>query len=362
MKNTYFYYTKMQTFSTYKLYPYGMLMPNRHAESPSGDYRYGYQGSEKDNEIKGEGNSYTTHFRQLDPRIGRWFSIDPVFQPWQSPYCSMDNNPILFNDPKGDKIKYGDASGAERRQLRKMVREAKKQDAGFRQWYRDRKNEDKMNVLRLSDDPNNQPTQFTSPKYIDGSTGRQGVFVTINQNNGTETGGNAGNGTIGGYYFTRLDKTESSTSTKNKGSHAHGPKLPNLTPGFHFDKESQSYKTSINLEHTGGLSISGYVGFSGEGFATATFNITEPNGNVVDNFTVSFFNSSSDASDGPTGPPYGPRLAVTNSKKILIEVTINSETNRANWGLNTTQRRSNTNSNWKFNPKRLFTRERLTNL
>lgn len=65
-------------------------------------YRYGYQGSEKDDEAKGSGNSYTTFFRQLDPRVGRWFSIDPVFQPFQSPYCSMDGNPILKNDPLGD--------------------------------------------------------------------------------------------------------------------------------------------------------------------------------------------------------------------------------------------------------------------
>jgi RHS repeat-associated protein len=55
-----------------------------------------------DKEIKGNGNSYTTEFRQYDPRLGRWMSLDPVFQPHQSPYNSMDNNPIKNNDPKGD--------------------------------------------------------------------------------------------------------------------------------------------------------------------------------------------------------------------------------------------------------------------
>jgi RHS repeat-associated protein len=55
-----------------------------------------------DKELKGDGNSYTTTFRQLDPRLGRWMSLDPVFQPHQSPYNSMDNNPILLNDPLGD--------------------------------------------------------------------------------------------------------------------------------------------------------------------------------------------------------------------------------------------------------------------
>jgi len=68
-------------------------------------YRYGFQGSEKDDEVKGQGNSYTTLYRQLDPRIGRWLSIDPVTQPGQSPYCSMDNNPILNNDVLGNIVK-----------------------------------------------------------------------------------------------------------------------------------------------------------------------------------------------------------------------------------------------------------------
>jgi len=57
---------------------------------------------EMDNETKGEGNSYTTHFRQLDPRIGRWLTIDPIFKDFQSPYVSMSNNPIWRIDPNGD--------------------------------------------------------------------------------------------------------------------------------------------------------------------------------------------------------------------------------------------------------------------
>ena len=65
-------------------------------------YRYGFNGMEKDDEVKGSGNSYTTHFRQLDPRIGRWFSIDPVVHPSQSPYAAIDNSPIYLNDPDGD--------------------------------------------------------------------------------------------------------------------------------------------------------------------------------------------------------------------------------------------------------------------
>jgi len=70
-------------------------------------YRYGFnQGSEKDDEIKGAGNSYTTFFRQYDPRLGRWLSVDPKFNETldQSTYCSFNDNPILYSDPYGDKV------------------------------------------------------------------------------------------------------------------------------------------------------------------------------------------------------------------------------------------------------------------
>jgi hypothetical protein len=58
---------------------------------------------EKDDEVSGSGNSYTTEFRQYDPRIARWKSLDPLFKkfPWQSPYVAFDINPIYFNDPFG---------------------------------------------------------------------------------------------------------------------------------------------------------------------------------------------------------------------------------------------------------------------
>ena len=66
-------------------------------------YRYQFMGYEGDSEVKGEGNSYTTEFRQYDPRVGRWLTIDPLANkfPWQSPYVGFDNNPIFFTDKTG---------------------------------------------------------------------------------------------------------------------------------------------------------------------------------------------------------------------------------------------------------------------
>ena len=87
----------IRTCSDYS--PFGVELDGR---TVSDGYRFGYQGSEKDDEFKGDGNSYTTEFRQLDPGLGRWLSVDPVIQPWQSAYCAMDGNPISKNDILGN--------------------------------------------------------------------------------------------------------------------------------------------------------------------------------------------------------------------------------------------------------------------
>lgn len=84
------------------VYPFGMPQPGRVWDSLS-DYRYGFNGMETDGNVKeGEGKHYTSYFRQYDPRLGRWWSHDPVAQLGESPYAAMYNNPIGFSDPFGD--------------------------------------------------------------------------------------------------------------------------------------------------------------------------------------------------------------------------------------------------------------------
>ncbi|MCK8482199.1 RHS repeat-associated core domain-containing protein, partial [Psychroserpens algicola] len=83
-------------------YPYGMLLPKRHGAVD--DYRYGFNGMEIDNEVKGEGNSYDFGARMYDPRVGRWFAPDKfeVKYPFQSTYAFVSNNPMVFIDPDGN--------------------------------------------------------------------------------------------------------------------------------------------------------------------------------------------------------------------------------------------------------------------
>ena len=80
-------------------YPFGMLKDTGTPDTTS--YLYGFQGQEKDNEIKGDGNSYYTEFRMYDPRVGRWLSVDPV-EYFENGYQAFDKNPIVFIDPRGD--------------------------------------------------------------------------------------------------------------------------------------------------------------------------------------------------------------------------------------------------------------------
>ncbi|WP_324713221.1 RHS repeat-associated core domain-containing protein [Flavobacterium columnare] len=74
-----------------KYYPFGSLIPNRHGASTA--YRYGFQGQEKDDQIKGEGNSLNYTFRMHDPRVGRFFTTDPLFKnyPYNSTYAFSEN-------------------------------------------------------------------------------------------------------------------------------------------------------------------------------------------------------------------------------------------------------------------------------
>ncbi|NHN27954.1 hypothetical protein FIA58_019930 [Flavobacterium jejuense] len=78
-----------------------MTLPGRTHSNTA--YRYGFQGQEKDDELKGEGNSLNYTFRMHDPRVGRFLSLDPVFReyPGISAYSFAANRPIDGIDLNG---------------------------------------------------------------------------------------------------------------------------------------------------------------------------------------------------------------------------------------------------------------------
>jgi RHS repeat-associated protein len=83
-------------------YPFGMLEYGRSFNSSN--YHFGLDGKLKDNETYGNGNEYDFGSRIYDPRLGRWFSVDPEQQKnsFISPYAGLENSPIFFADPDGE--------------------------------------------------------------------------------------------------------------------------------------------------------------------------------------------------------------------------------------------------------------------
>jgi RHS repeat-associated protein len=82
-------------------YPFGMSMPERSLSLSN--YRFGFNGKEKDDEVKGVGNSIDMIGRVLDTRLGRTPTPDPEAKlfPGTSPYAFTENNPINAIDPNG---------------------------------------------------------------------------------------------------------------------------------------------------------------------------------------------------------------------------------------------------------------------
>lgn len=66
-----------------------------------GEYRYGFNGKENDNEVKGDGNHLDFGGYGYDTRLGRRFNVDPIKKHHESPYAAFVNNPIWFVDPTG---------------------------------------------------------------------------------------------------------------------------------------------------------------------------------------------------------------------------------------------------------------------
>jgi RHS repeat-associated protein len=80
--------------------PFGAELDGR---TTSGTYRYLFQAQEMDDEIKGDGNSVNYKYRMHDPRLGRFFSVDPLAAkyPHNSLYAFSENDVIAHVELEG---------------------------------------------------------------------------------------------------------------------------------------------------------------------------------------------------------------------------------------------------------------------
>ncbi|WP_259069334.1 RHS repeat-associated core domain-containing protein [Mucilaginibacter sp. X4EP1] len=84
-------------------YAFGSLMPNL-TYTENNNYKYGFNGKENDNEVKGVGDQQDYGMRIYDPRAGKFLSVDPIgpSYPWYTGYSFAGNNPILNLDLDGE--------------------------------------------------------------------------------------------------------------------------------------------------------------------------------------------------------------------------------------------------------------------
>src|SRR5215510_2541975 len=97
------------------LRPFGMMMPGR--EYQAAPYRFGFNGKENDNDVKGFGNQQDYGMRIYDTRIGRFLSTDPlsIKYPELTPYQFASNRVIDGIDLDGleyfDSKRFGNKQG-----------------------------------------------------------------------------------------------------------------------------------------------------------------------------------------------------------------------------------------------------------
>lgn len=89
--------------------PFGVLLNGRNWSTE--EYRYGFNGLESEIGVASSQDLWSAFFRINDSRLGRWFSIDPLYSIFcfQSPYVSMDNNPVWYSDVSGAGAEDGNA-------------------------------------------------------------------------------------------------------------------------------------------------------------------------------------------------------------------------------------------------------------
>ncbi len=98
-------YFNPEVVSANDYYPFGSLEPNRtYEEANSVDYRYGFNGKENDNEVKGVGDQLDYGMRSYDPRVGRFMSVDAFtsYYPNWTPYQFAGNSPVWAKDIDGN--------------------------------------------------------------------------------------------------------------------------------------------------------------------------------------------------------------------------------------------------------------------
>ncbi|MBZ0194931.1 MAG: hypothetical protein K8G78_07535, partial [Deltaproteobacteria bacterium] len=111
-------------------YPFGMIMGGRNSSADDA-HRYGFNGKENDNEVKGEGVQQDYGFRIYDARLARFLSVDPLTKnyPSWSPYPFAMNRVIDGVDLDG--LEFYAVNSASQQQVLGFIEEQFGSSSGF---------------------------------------------------------------------------------------------------------------------------------------------------------------------------------------------------------------------------------------
>ncbi|HWB93838.1 MAG TPA: RHS repeat-associated core domain-containing protein [Puia sp.] len=102
-------YYNPEVVSANDYYPFGMMQYARsYSEANVGNYRFGFNGKENDNEVKGVGSQIDYGMRVYDPRLAKFTSVDPLHgrYPELTPYQFASNSPIAGIDLDGKEFSF----------------------------------------------------------------------------------------------------------------------------------------------------------------------------------------------------------------------------------------------------------------
>ena len=155
-------------------------MPGRSYNSD--EYRYGFQGQEKDDEVKGNGNSVNYKYRMHDPRIGRFFAVDPLASkfPHNSSYAFSENSVIGFVELEGLEKVYFGYSKKDMVQINKMTEDEVRHEFESRglnfdsDWYDKNANANEVWTVRQGSDGWGHSTGTFIAKYNSEASYKEG--------------------------------------------------------------------------------------------------------------------------------------------------------------------------------------------
>lgn len=167
-----------RVIATNTYYPFGMLIAPLSTNSEG--YRYGFQGQEMDNEIKGVGNSINYTYRMHDPRIGRFFAVDPLAHKFSfnSPYGFSENRVVDGIEFEGLRLRPSTSRG--RRNINHYNRTLPKSTKSNYIWTQTGREVVPTNVNYFVPYPTPGGSSYTDPQMSVGVgvVGRASLFLT----------------------------------------------------------------------------------------------------------------------------------------------------------------------------------------